>query len=86
MPNLEIETGDIAGAGHASTTGRFDDEQLFYLRSRGIDEAEARRLVVHGFFADIIRRIGVPSVEERLMQAVEAELAVNVGLPTGNTV
>ena len=60
VPNLEIETGEIAGAGHASTTGRFDDEQLFYLRSRGIDEAEARRLVVHGFFADIIRRIGVP--------------------------
>ena len=67
VPNLEIETGEIAGAGHASTTGRFDDEQLFYLRSRGIDEAEARRLVVHGFFADIIRRIGVPSIEEALL-------------------
>ena len=65
VPNLEIETGEIVGAGHASTTGRFDDEQLFYLRSRGIDEAEARRLVVHGFFADIIRRIGVPEVEQR---------------------
>ena len=84
VPNLEIETGEIAGAGHASTTGRFDDEQLFYLRSRGIDEAEARRLVVHGFFADIIRRIGVPDVEQRLLEAVEAELAVNVGLPTGS--
>ena len=82
VPNLEIETGEIAGAGHASTTGRFDDEQLFYLRSRGIDEAEARRLVVHGFFADIIRRIGVPAIEDRLMAAVEAELAVTVGTPT----
>ena len=82
VPNLEIETGEIDGAGHASTTGRFDDEQLFYLRSRGIDEAEARRLVVHGFFADIIRRIGVPEVEERLLAAVEAELAVTVGTPT----
>ena len=82
VPNLEIETGEITGAGHASTTGRFDDEQLFYLRSRGIDEAEARRLVVHGFFADIIRRVGVPSIEQRLMDAVEAELAVNVGLPS----
>jgi Fe-S cluster assembly protein SufD len=82
VPNLEIETGEIAGAGHASTTGRFDDEQLFYLRSRGIDEAEARRLVVHGFFADIIRKIGVPEIEQRLMDAVEAELAVNVGLPS----
>ena len=84
VPNLEIETGDIAGAGHASTTGRFDDEQLFYLRSRGIDEVEARRLVVHGFFADIIRRIGVPAIEERLLAAVEEELAVNVGAPASS--
>jgi Fe-S cluster assembly protein SufD len=82
VPNLEIETGEIEGAGHASTTGRFDDEQLFYLRSRGIDEAEARRLVVHGFFADIIRRVGVPEIEKRLLEAVEAELAINIGLPS----
>jgi Fe-S cluster assembly protein SufD len=82
VPNLEIETGEIVGAGHASTTGRFDDEQLFYLRSRGISEADARRLVVHGFFADIIRRVGVPEIERRLLEAVEAELAVNVGLPS----
>ena len=82
VPNLEIETGEIEGAGHASTTGRFDDEQLFYLRSRGIDEAEARRLVVHGFFADIIRKVGVPEIEKRLLEAVEAELAINIGLPS----
>jgi Fe-S cluster assembly protein SufD len=82
VPNLEIETGEIQGAGHASTTGRFDDEQLFYLRSRGIDEAEARRLVVHGFFADIIRKVGVPGIEKRLLEAVEAELAINIGLPS----
>jgi Fe-S cluster assembly protein SufD len=82
VPNLEIETGEIEGAGHASTTGRFDDEQLFYLRSRGIDEAEARRLVVHGFFADIIRKVGVPEIEQRLLEAVEAELAINIGLPS----
>ena len=78
MPNLEIETGEIAGAGHASATGRFDDNQLFYLRSRGIDEAEARRLVVHGFFNDIVRKIGVPELEERLIATVEAELAKSV--------
>jgi Fe-S cluster assembly protein SufD len=81
VPNLEIETGEILGAGHAATTGRFDDEQLFYLQSRGIDEAEARRLVVHGFFADIIGKIGVPEVERGLMQAVEKELAINIGTP-----
>ena len=74
VPNLEIETGEIEGAGHSSTTGRFDDIQLFYLRSRGIPEAEARRLVVHGFFNDIIRRIGVPDVEDRLRAQVEKEL------------
>ena len=79
VPNLEIETGEIAGAGHSSTTGRFDDEQLFYLRSRGIDEEEARRLVVRGFFHDIIRRIGIESIEERMMVAIEQELAVTMG-------
>ncbi len=78
VPNLEIETGEIEGAGHASATGRFDDEQLFYLRSRGIDDKEARRLVVHGFFNDLIRKIGVPAIEDKLMATVEAELAKNV--------
>ncbi|MCB0888098.1 MAG: Fe-S cluster assembly protein SufD [Nocardioidaceae bacterium] len=78
VPNLEIETGEIEGAGHASATGRFDDQQLFYLRSRGIDEQEARRLVVHGFFHDLLRRIGVADLEEELAQIVEAELARTV--------
>ncbi|HEY6738558.1 MAG TPA: Fe-S cluster assembly protein SufD [Actinopolymorphaceae bacterium] len=80
VPNLEIETGEIEGAGHASATGRFDDEQLFYLQARGIPEDEARRLVVYGYFADIIRRIGVSEVEERLMAAVERELERGSGL------
>lgn len=75
VPNLEIETGEIAGAGHASATGRFDDEQLFYLRSRGITEEDARRLVVRGFFQDIIGRIGIESVRARLTEAIENELA-----------
>lgn len=74
VPNLEIETGEIEGAGHASTTGRFDDSHLFYLQSRGIDPVEAKRLVVHGFFVDIIKRIGVTDLQERLIAAVEAEL------------
>lgn len=78
VPNLEIETGEIEGAGHASTTARFDDEQLFYLQSRGVSEADAQRLVVRGFFNDLIRKVGVPSIEERLVTTVEAELAKNV--------
>jgi Fe-S cluster assembly protein SufD len=74
VPNLEIETGEVVGAGHASTTGRFDDEQLFYLQSRGITEDEARRLVVRGFFADLLAQIGIDELEDRLLQAVDAEL------------
>ena len=75
VPNLEIETGLIEGAGHASTTGRFDDEHLFYLMARGIPEDEARRLVVRGFLNEIIQQIRVPELEERLTEAVERELA-----------
>ncbi len=78
VPNLEIETGEIKGAGHASATAPFDDEQLFYLRSRGVSEKEAQRLVVHGFFNDLIRKVGVPELEDKLMTTVEDELAKNV--------
>ena len=78
IPNLEIETGDIEGAGHASATGRFDDEHIFYLRSRGISEEEARKLVVRGFLLEVIAQIGDESTEERLQAAVEAELAESV--------
>ena len=75
VPNLEIETGLIEGAGHASATGRFDDEHLFYLMARGIPEDVARRLVVRGFLNEIIQQIKVPALEERLTAAVERELA-----------
>ncbi|NDZ79435.1 Fe-S cluster assembly protein SufD [Streptomyces sp. SID10853] len=78
VPNLEIETGEIAGAGHASATGRFDDSQLFYLQSRGIPEGEARRLVVRGFFAELVQQIGLPDVEERLLDKIDAELQAAV--------
>ncbi len=74
IPNLEIETGDILGAGHASATGRFDDEQLFYLQARGISEAEARRLVVIGFLTEIVQKIGNAELETRLHAAIENEL------------
>lgn len=76
IPNLEIETGEIVQAGHASATGRFDDLQLFYLQARGIPEDQARRLIVRGFFGEIIAKIPVPFVQERLTEAVERELAV----------
>lgn len=78
VPNLEIETGEIVGAGHASATGRFDDEQLFYLMARGIPEHEARRLVVRGFFAGLVQQIGVADIEERLLAKIEEELEASV--------
>ncbi|MEU8590590.1 Fe-S cluster assembly protein SufD [Streptomyces sp. NPDC048664] len=78
VPNLEIETGEIVGAGHASATGRFDDEQLFYLMARGIPEHDARRLVVRGFFAELVQQIGVKDIEERLLAKIEEELEASV--------
>lgn len=77
IPNLEIETGDIAGGGHASTTGRFDDEHIFYLQSRGISEEEARKLVIRGFLVEVFSKIGDAATEERLQAAVEAELEMS---------
>ena len=74
VPNLEIETGEIAGAGHASATGRFDDEQLFYLQARGIPADAARRMVVRGFFAEVVDTIGVPALQDRLMDTIDTEL------------
>jgi Fe-S cluster assembly protein SufD len=77
VPNLEIETGEIVGAGHASATGRFDDEQLFYLQARGIPVDIATRLVVRGFFADVIARLGVPEWEQHLSRVIDAELGMS---------
>jgi Fe-S cluster assembly protein SufD len=74
IPNLEIETGEVAGAGHASTTGRFDDEQLFYLMARGIPAEEARKLVVRGFFNELLGKIPVEDLRERLAGVIEARL------------
>ena len=74
-PNLEIENGDIIGAGHASSVGRFDDEELFYLQSRGIPEQEARKLVVRGFFGELVEEIDVPSVSGHLMGVIDRRLA-----------
>jgi len=82
IPNLEIETGDILGAGHASATGRFDDEQLFYLQARGITEPEARRLVVLGFLSEIVQKIGQDELQARLQLAIDAELGATASIGT----
>jgi Fe-S cluster assembly protein SufD len=77
VPNLEIETGEIEGAGHASASGRFDDEQLFYLQARGLSVDDARRLVVLGFLVDILQRTGVEELVDRLTKVVEEKLGSN---------
>jgi len=74
VPNLEILTGEIVGAGHASASGRLEDHHLFYLMARGIPFAEARRLVIRGFFGQLIDTIEVPELRSRVSGAVEAEL------------
>jgi Fe-S cluster assembly protein SufD len=74
VPNLEIETGKIEGAGHASASGRFDDEQLFYLMARGIGDSEAKKLVVRGFLNEVVQKIGIAEVEQRLIETIEKEL------------
>jgi Fe-S cluster assembly protein SufD len=74
VPNLEILTGEVVGAGHASANGRLDDEHLFYLMARGIPLAEARRLVIRGFFGELIAKIGVPEVADRVAERIEVEL------------
>lgn len=86
VPNLEIETGEIEGAGHASATGRFDDLQLFYLQARGIPEDEAKRLVVRGFFADVIREIPLADLRDAMSAAIEQELETTAyAAPTPTT-
>ena len=75
VPNLEILTGEVVGAGHASASGRLEDHHLFYLMARGIPEDEARRLVIRGFFGELIAKIGVPELRDRITGAIEAELA-----------
>ena len=75
VPTLEIETGNVSGAGHASATGRFDDEQLFYLQSRGIDSDTARRLVVRGFFAEVLSRVSAAEVRDRVLSTIETKIS-----------
>jgi len=74
VPNLEILTGEVLGAGHASASGRLEDQHLFYLMARGIPVEEARKLVIRGFFGELIGQIEVPELRERIATAIEAEL------------
>lgn len=76
VPNLELETGEIVKAGHASATGRFDDEQVFYLQSRGIPLDVARQLVVRGFFAEVLGRVGNDEWRDQLLAKISSRLGI----------
>jgi Fe-S cluster assembly protein SufD len=80
VPNLEILTGEVTGAGHASASGRLDDEQTFYLMARGIPLEEARQLVIRGFFAELVAKIGIEDLQDRIMSEIETELSTTASI------
>jgi Fe-S cluster assembly protein SufD len=84
VPNLEILTGEVVGAGHASASGRLEDQHLFYLMARGIPFEEARRLVIQGFFGELIGQIEVPELRQRVSAAIERELGAPAGGEPGD--
>jgi len=57
FPGLEIEENDILQGGHAATVGKVNEEQMFYLMSRGLNELESKKLVVRGFFEPVLSKI-----------------------------
>jgi Fe-S cluster assembly protein SufD len=73
VPNLDIETNDVK-CSHASTVGPIDDEQRFYLESRGIPPEVAERLVVLGFFDEVLDQLPVGPLATELRQQVSAKL------------
>lgn len=73
IPNLEIEANDVRCA-HASAVGPIDDDQRYYLESRGIPPEEAERLIVLGFFDDVFARLPVPSLVGPLRRTVVAKI------------
>src|SRR5215211_4175261 len=79
VPNLEILTNDPTRCGHAASVGPVSDDELFYLMSRGIPEKEAERLIVFGFFAEVLDRVDIAEIREGLEDAIEQEIAGGFG-------
>jgi len=75
IPNLELETGEVVRAGHASTTGKLDEEQIFYLMGRGVPELEARALIVRGLFASVLQRINNEQVADLVLARLDTAFA-----------
>ncbi len=77
-PQLEIYADDVK-CSHGATVGQLDENQVFYLRSRGVDDEAARKVLVHAFAAEIVGRCGIESLRERL-QALLADRLSDVGI------
>ncbi len=73
IPNLQIEANDVR-CSHASTVGPIDDDQLYYLESRGIRPEDAERLIVLGFFEDVFMRLPIPSLAVALRRSVHEKV------------
>jgi Fe-S cluster assembly protein SufD len=73
IPNLEIEANDVR-CGHAASVGPVDDDAIFYLTSRGIPRDEAERLIVSGFFQEVLDRVALEDVRTGAEQAIQDEL------------
>ncbi len=73
IPGLEIDANEVK-AGHGSTSGQVDEEQLFYLRARGLSREEAMRTIVMGFFASIVEAIPVEDLRDTVMSLIEEKL------------
>ncbi len=75
IPNLEILSNDPVRCGHAASVGPVEEETLFYLQSRGIPLEEAEKLVVFGFFQEVLDRVTIPEVKRSVEAAIAAEIA-----------
>ena len=73
IPGLEIDANEVK-AGHGSTSGQIDEEQLFYLMARGLSRAEATRMILMGFFASVVERIPYDEVRDRVLNLIETKL------------
>ena len=73
LPNLEIQADDVR-CSHAATVGHLDDEELFYIMSRGVPRKDAERLVVFGFFGEVLDRLPMPDVVRELRSEIEAKI------------
>lgn len=75
IPQLHVEEDEVQGAGHAATVGKVDEDHLYYLRSRGLTELEAKKLIVDGFFNTVLDHIPIKSVRQHVINLIERKMS-----------